>query len=225
MYCEKCKVTVRGGGGGGGSGAEALCPLCQGRITGEGTGEVFPVLNTEKPEGKLLRLMFLIMLVASVVCITINVSMPSTGYWSLLVIAGFFSFDLSFYVLISKRKNIYKTILWEVAILSVIAVLWDISTGFRGWSTDFVIPITCTAAMAAMAVIAQITHLKIEDYIVYLIIDGVFGLISLLLILLDVTNYRLPSLICIGSSVISFGALMIFEGPAMTSEIRRRLHL
>lgn len=217
MYCEKCKVTVRGGNG--------YCPLCQRQIAGEITDDIFPRISAGKPEGKFFRLMILLMLVASVVCITVNVSMPGTGYWSLLVIAGFLSFGVSFYVLLSKRENIYKTILWEVAILSVIGVLWDVFTGFRGWSTDFVIPITCTAAMAAMAVIAQITHLKIEDYIVYLIIDGVFGLIALLLILFGVTEVRLPSLICIGASIISFGTLVIFEGAAVASEIRRRLHL
>lgn len=221
MYCEKCKVTVRGGGGG----RDGHCPLCQRQITGEMTDDIFPKISVNKPEGKFIRFMILLMLVASVVCITVNVSMPGTGYWSLLVIAGFLSFGGSFFVLLSKRENIYKAILWEVAILSVIGVLWDNITGFRGWSTDFVIPITCTAAMAAMAVIAQITHLKIEDYIVYLIIDGVFGLIALLLILLDVTGVRLPSLICIGASVISFGSLIIFEGAAMAAEIRRRLHL
>lgn len=217
MYCKKCKVNVRAGDG--------HCPLCQTRVSDKEIDNIFPKLDYQKEERRYFRVMVLIMLVASVVCVTVNYSMPHTGYWSVLVLAGFFSFGVSFYTLLSKWENVYKTILWEVVILSAIAVMWDVFTGFRGWSTDFVVPITCTAAMGAMAILAQVSRLEIGDYIVYLIIDVVFALISLLLMFIGVTRIALPSLICIGTGVVSLGILIIFEGRALISEIKRRMHL
>lgn len=218
MYCEKCKVEIRGRG--------AHCPLCCGQVVGESSDDIFPKQQPVRAGGKpLLKIMLLAMLVASVICVSINYSMTGSGQWSVFVVGGFLSFAISFWVLLKKKENIYKTILWQVVIIFVMAVLWDIFIGFSGWSIDFVIPITCTSALVAMAVIAQISHLEIEDYLIYLIIDAVFCILSLVLLLLDVTGVKLPSVICIGASVIFLGSLIIFEGRTLSAEIRRRMHL
>lgn len=216
-YCEKCRANIRSGG--------EYCPLCQGRLTGEPEASVFPDISYVKKGRKLFKFILLILLVAAVICVVVNISIPETGYWSLLVVAGFVSFIVSFSMLLHKRRNVYKMILWQVAILSVIGVLWDVITGFRGWSTQFVIPIMSTAAMAAMAIIAQATHMHIGDYIIYLIIDAAFAFVPLILVVTGINKVTLPSYICIGASVISLGTLMIFEGKALRAEIRRRLHL
>ena len=60
-------------------------------------------------------------------------------------------------------------ILWLVFWLSLLAVLWDVFTGWHRWSLNYVVPSLCVFAMAGMAVIARVLHLRVEDFFIYLI--------------------------------------------------------
>jgi len=218
MYCETCKVTIRGD--------YVHCPLCQQTLTGEPIDGVFPVLLPEKKRLRaILRLAAFTSIVLMVVCFALNVALPAYGWWSVFVIAGLVSLWLSVGTFIKKRETVLKAIVWQVVIISALAVFWDLFTGFRSWSLEFVIPIMCTAAMAAMAIITQAARLNQEDYLIYMVIDAIGGILCVLLIVFDITDIIIPALICVGCSVISLAALFIFEHQALMSELRRRLHL
>ena len=69
-----------------------------------------------------------------------------------------------------------------MGLISALALFWDWWTGGRlSWSVDFVIPLLLTGAMIAMAVIARVMRLKIQDYILYLMLDanGAFSACSM----------------------------------------------
>ena len=218
MYCEKCKVTVRG--------EYERCPLCQQKLKGEAGEGIFPEPMPETKKIKsFLRLCSFASVVVLVLCVAINFSLPDYGWWSIFVLAGMVSLWILLGVLINKKDNILKTMIWQAAIISALAAAWDLFTGFRGWSVEFVIPILLTATMAAMALFAQITRLRQEDYLIYLVIDSSWGLLCVLFIVFNVAEIVIPSIICVCASVISLSALNIFEGRALRAELRRRLHL
>ena len=98
-------------------------------------------------------------------------------------------------------------------------------TGAHGWAITFVIPIILTLAMVVMYVVSKVLHLQVGDYMIYLLIDALFGLIPLVLLLTGQVFTDIPSLICILTSIISVVGLVIFEGNNMVSELKRRLHL
>lgn len=220
MYCKACKVELRG--------SPERCPLCQQTLHGEEerSEAVFPQIGAP-PKGliRLLKFLAFLSVMGAVVSVAVNLSFPGARMWSLWVLAGLGSLWLSFGLILRKRDNIHKTIVWEVALISLLALLWDISTGFHGWSLDFVFPIICVGAMILMAVVAQIIKLDIEDYLIYLVIDSVLGILCLILLALDWIRIILPSVICVVSSILSLSALLIFEGGALRRELRRRLHL
>lgn len=222
MKCEKCKATV--------SGTAKRCPLCQSDLLpspdGQAPEAVFPVIPLQLKRNRLfLSIIAFITAAAAGICVLINLSVPSQRAWSLFVVGGIISFWLSFSVVIRKMGNIIKTIIWQVVLISGIAVVWDVSTGFYKWSIDFVVPLLCTCAMVAMAVIAKIQKLQVNDYMIYLFIDSILGGVSMILLLCGVLNIVVPSIICIASSIISLSALFAFEGKTLISEIHRRLHL
>lgn len=218
VFCEKCNVTVRGN--------YSRCPLCQQPLAGEAVDGIFPHVKPHiRRLKKIMRLAAFFSIVSVVTCVALNVAFPSYGWWSVFVIAGLASLWLSLGVLINKMDNIYKAIVWQVVLISVLALVWDVFTGFRGWSVDFVIPILCTASMAALAVIAQAARLNLEDYVIYLVIDAVWGILCILLIIFNIAEIIIPSLICVAVSVISLSALYIFAGQALKAELKRRLHL
>lgn len=219
-YCEKCNVSV--------TGELRQCPLCQGTLTGDADreGNVFPEIPLiRNPYWLIIRLLLFGTIVVCTVCIAVNFSFPERGWWSLLVAAGLCSGWITVGLAIKKRGKPLKAILWQVCVGSVIIVLWDYCTGFTGWSIDFVLPILYTCAMVAIFIIARLMHRRIQDYLVYLILNILLGMIPLILLLAGVIHTVYPSLVCVVVSVIYLSALVIFAGNALKEEWIRRMHL
>ena len=219
-FCSKCKLSVVG--------QRKYCPLCQGGLQDLDTNdnEIFPEIPTIFHKYNLFfRILILVSVIVTVISGMIEMMVSSEIWWSFFVAAGIGCFWLSMTIAISKRRNIPKNILYQVVDISALAVIWDWCTGWRSWSIDYVIPISCTLAMLSMAIIAKVTNLQVKDYIIYLIIDGLFCIVPIIFIFTGVLNERLPSLICAAASVISLAALIVFEGDNMRGELKRRLHL
>lgn len=219
-YCEKCKVNI--------TGKRTICPLCHQALTGDDNGqkEVFPYIpSIFKQHSLMFRWALFFSVISAVICVTINLAIPKGGMWSLFVVGGIICLWISLTITICKRKNLIKTILYQVVTLSILSILWDHLTSWRGWSLDFVVPIICVSAMIAMGIITKVMKLEIQDYIIYLVIDSLFGIIPIIFLLLNMINIIIPTLICIGLSIISLSALLIFEGQNMKLELKKRLHL
>ena len=221
LQCEHCHVELPE--------APARCPLC-GSIPDGDPGEHdyrFPALP---PAPKTISRVLLAWIAfsaicAAAVCITINLILPAGGWWSLFVVAGIASLWVDFAIMLKKRKNLPKSILWQVAAVSLIAYAWDRFTGFHGWSVDYVLPILCTCAMIGMTLVAKIRKLHIQDYILYLVLVCILGIVSFVLILTGTVRVVIPSAISFGSAILFLAALFFFEGKALWAEIQRRLHL
>jgi uncharacterized protein DUF6320 len=218
--CEKCKVNIIG--------KRESCPLCQGLLLGrdEEQEEIFPrISSVYKQHNLFFRILILVSIVIATLSVTLNIMIPQRGAWSLFIIGGLVSVWVSLITAINKRNNIPKNIVYQVVIISIALVLWDYMTNWKGWSIEYIIPILCVFAMISMAIIPKILKLKMEDYILYLIIDGVFGIAPLIFILIGILDVIYPSLICVATSIISLSTILIFEGDSMRAEMKKRLHL
>jgi len=174
--CEKCKVNIIG--------KRKSCPLCQGLLLGkdEEQEEVFPhISSVYKQHNFFFRILILISIILATLSVTINIMIPQRGAWSLFIIGGLVSVWVSLITAINKRDNIPKNIVYQVMIISIALVVWDYMTHWKGWSIEYMIPILCVFAMVSMAIIPKVLKLRIEDYILYLIIDAVFGITPLIL--------------------------------------------
>lgn len=220
LYCRKCRVKI--------ASPVSKCPLCQNDLDGDfhGWDNCFPIIiNKSKIYNSIIKIIAFILIAASVISAVINVVFPAGGFWSAFVIAGAITAGLTLYVALKKRNNILKNILWQTFLLSVIALAWDFCTGYRGWAIDYVLPISCGCAMIAMAVLAVVMKLHVNQCIIYFIIDSIFGVFPLILILCGVVNTVLPSFICIAISFVSLAVLLVFCGRTLKEEIVRRTHL
>jgi hypothetical protein len=217
LYCENCNVSITSN--------HEKCPLCQGDAVGEPSKtNTFPIIKEKRHLINLiLKISALITIVTSAISVLINLGFG--GSWSLYVIAGFITGWIVIWITVKMHGNITKNTIWLTIIISILSIIWDISTGYRGWSIDYVVPIICCFAMVEMFIVANIMKLRIEDYIVYLIIDIIFGIVPLVFFLLGIVKNIYPSLICVAGSIISLAILIIFEGKALKAEIVRRIHL
>ncbi|WP_040198252.1 DUF6320 domain-containing protein [Candidatus Soleaferrea massiliensis] len=219
-HCEKCGVDV--------AGARASCPLCQGALSGDSDDrpETFPYVPTiYKQHGMFLKILILCSVIISVTALAVNLMLPGSGWWSLFIVAGVGCVWISLAVAVRKRRNIPKNMLYQVVVLSALAVLWDLLTNWHGWSLDYVVPFLCIAAMTVLSVIAKVTRLHIEDLMIYFVIVALFGIVPIIFFFTGCLSVIYPSIICVASSVISLGALLVFEGENMLLELKRRLHI
>jgi len=220
QYCDKCRVHLRG--------SQKFCPLCGGIVSeDEGVSEeVFPLIPTIYQEFNLfIRLMILISISIIVISFAVNFIFTRESRWSLLVAAAVACMWVSLFFIIRKRNNIPKTIVWQVVILSILSVLWDRSMGWIGWSLDYVIPAICVGAMIVMAVSAKLLKIGVQDLIIYMFVDGIFGFVPIIFILLGKLSVTFPSVICVAASAISLSALIIFQGDNIKAELKRRMHI
>ena len=219
-YCEQCKVSV--------TGQRSRCPLCQSvlRDEGEPYEEVFPVIPTVYNRFQFFfKLLIFASAVLGIVSAVINLLLPQSGVWSLFVLGGIGCLWVFPFIAVRKRNNIPKNILWQVAVTILFCLLWDLFTGWHGWSVDYVVPSICVAAMAALAVTAKVFRLVVGDFLFYLLISVLFGILPVISILLGWVQVLYPSLICVGCSLVSLAAVLIFQGENMKREWRRRMHL
>lgn len=218
-YCNNCNVSVVG--------KRKVCPLCQDRLVGDKPQEeVFPKISFVYREHTMFfKTMLLVSIIMATVSVAVNVLLPDSGAWSLFILGGLGSVWASLITLINQRKNIPKNIVYQIITISVIALIWDLLTSWRGWSINYVIPLVCIFAMISMAVISKIRKLHVEDYILYIIIDGLFGIVPIIFMIFGFLDVLYPSIICIATSVISLATIIIFEDKRLIAEIKRRLHV
>lgn len=209
-------------------GSHKFCPLCGG-IVSEHDGpseEVFPVIPTIYQEFNVfIRLMILISISIIVISFAVNFIFTRESRWSLVVAAAVACMWVSLFFIIRKKNNIPKTIVWQVVVLSILSVLWDRTMGWLGWSLDYVIPAICVGAMVVMAVSAKLLKIGAQDLIIYMFVDGIFGIVPIIFILLGMLRVAFPSVICVAASAISLSALIIFQGDNIKAELKRRMHI
>ena len=181
-YCGHCKVYIRED--------HDRCVLCE-NILEEFDGkteEVFPEVPPFYESRLGIKIMMFISIVALVVSFGFNMIFPSEINWPILFMFAVISIWIGLIIIIQKRYHIPKKIVWQVFIVSVLAVFWDYKIGWRGWSLDYIIPIASVSAMIIMYVTAKIMNLSVSDYVTYILLDGVFGIIPIVFIVLDLVK-------------------------------------
>lgn len=220
QYCDNCKLSVKGD--------NHICPLCGGILSGDGKDEeeVFPRIPTMYQEFNLfIRIIVMISVSVVIISFAANAIFTRQSRWSFFVAFGILCMWISLFFILRKRNNIPKTIVWQVGILGILSVVWDYSTGWRGWSTNYVIPTICVGAMIVMAVAAKILKIGVSDLIIYLLVDGIFGFVPVIFLILGQVDVGYPSVICVACSAINLLALIVFEGDNMKNELKKRMHI
>lgn len=221
LYCENCKVHVRGN--------PRRCPLCQAALSGVGNSqdEMFP--RTKPPfslhRNLFIRLIAFLSIAAVVICIAIDAILPQSASWPYYVAAAVACTWVCFVSILIRRHNVPKNILWTGVLISLLSIAWDYFTGWHHWALDYVVPSIFVFAMLAVFIIAKAMHQHMEDYLVYLLIDGLFGIIPLVFLLFGWVHVVYPSVICVVVSLLFFAALFLFEWQPLKAEIKKRLHM
>lgn len=217
--CSHCKVNF--------SSPDNRCPLCY-RISEETEGSedyAYPIIPLRYSSQKGIKLLMFISVIIAVILISlgyiIKISLRAVLF-SLCIIATMWIVLIS---MLQKRRSIIKSFLNQILTFSALFVIWDFATDYRGWSISYAIPILNVSALIAMFVAAKITRSKPVDFLIYLLIAGFSGLLPFLFLLMKLTENPIPSVLCVGTSVIAISGIAIFYGEIILEEIKKKMSL
>ena len=187
----------------------------------------FPGRNQElEKEGKqIFRMFTFLCIVAVVASAVLDYLITGDLNWFWFVAAGTMCTWLLVAVAYSKRRNILKNEMWQLLLVTAIAVLWDIFTGWRGWAVDFVFPIGALTVLCSVPLIAKVQRLEREEYLFYFIQAAMAGCVPILLVWTGLVKFTYPSVICGGISFLVLAALFIFDLKDTIREFRKKLRM
>ena len=134
----------------------------------------FPEDARPNYEGKKVLQIFTFCCIAAIVISMMTDIIISPGvHWSVFVAAGCATMWLTMAVGYVKRFNLLKNAAWQLLIMSGICVLWDLGTGWRGWSVNIGIPDICLLIQVVMLIISRIRSLSPREYMIYYVMAAV----------------------------------------------------
>ncbi|WP_029230901.1 DUF6320 domain-containing protein [Butyrivibrio sp. VCB2006] len=206
QYCPKCKVNIRG--------RKACCPLCQGQLKQtDGEPEApFPTLKKKKVSSiTLFKIVTFLFIASEIVFGTINYMTDGRysfiGVTMLGILVGWATIVTTMYI----RNNLIKVITFEVIVAIIVDVYVDLRTGFIGWSVMWMIPSTLLGLAIVTIVTAKILKLRLDEYILYLVLDLVMALLQIIFIRNGMNKFTWPAVCVIMVYLILIAGLIIFR--------------
>lgn len=212
LYCAKCKIYIRG--------SKTRCPLCEGKLTGTPEDPAFPTLKRSGVSSfSILRVSTFVFLVLEIVMGAVwflsshelKVRLPWVPLVMLGGVVGWVDLVLAMYL----RNNVMKIITVQAYVAMIIDFAIDRMTGFLGWSYTWMIPMTFLGLAAATFGIGMGAKLRLEDYVIYLLIDTVFCMLQLIPVIGNWSSFLWPSVICMALYLIMAAGTVVFRFRAL----------
>lgn len=209
QICKSCQLRV--------CGHKTVCPLCGGKLSGTPEEDVFPVLQQKtlpRVTGIRFAAFFLAVFLIGLIMIQqiLSVRFPWTPLAIVLSLVSFFDV----YVILYFRGNLIKTLTGQVYFVLLLTLVIDLFIQYAHWSIIWVIPITLAVMMIVTTAIGAGTHTRMEDYLLYLMLDTACSLLQLIFIPAGLNTFPLPAEICAAVCAVFFLSFVIFH----TRELR-----
>lgn len=217
-YCQHCQVTV--------TGDWSTCPLCHQSLeksSGTPIPNPYPDIPLRFNKEQVIRILMIISLV------TISISLVIELFWlhspkGLNIISfGIVSMWLVLLIIIRKRRNIAKSILYLIISLSLLSIYWDYVGGWSAWSTTHAVPIICIFSLVAMYIAVRLVKIEVGDYIIYLLCAALIGFIPAVFLFFDWVTTPLPSWLSISFSTVMLVITIIFYRVEVLKELEKRM--
>ncbi|HZK06018.1 MAG TPA: DUF6320 domain-containing protein [Actinomycetaceae bacterium] len=126
---------------------------------------------------------------------------------------------------VQRRRNMGSLVGWLVVLLSLSAAAWSWLAGPELWATTWAIPAICTAANLALGIVMWIMRLNPEEYISKAVLVAAFGMVPGLFVLFGWVTTPVPSLACVGLSVVLLILMVVFRPAQLGDALHRRLQI
>lgn len=219
-FCPNCNINVKGNW--------TECPVCQTSLeikeNQENVKSSFAKISLQYNRQKAIQSFLRYSLIIVFLYFIVNYFWPFKFFGLEYVIVGLLITWTNVVILVRKRRNIAKAITYIQFFVSLVAVYVDYMNGWSGWSITFVIPILSISALIAMNIALQVVKLRVEDYVLYLELAAIVGLVPLLFLIMNWVGHRLPSIISVVFSAIMFIGVLLKYRQMLIRELQKRMH-
>ena len=192
------------------------------------------VLNAEYPEEamadslgmKVFRSFTFACIAAAAIALGGDYCLDGHFGMSLKICGGALSMWLALAVAFYKRYNLLKNAMWQLVVVTVVCTVWDLLTGWKKWSVNFIFPLVSIVIIISMMIISTIYYRHPKQYMIYFIMAAGYGLLlPLVFILTGLVTIAVPSVVSIVFSFLTLAALLIFKGREFMEEMEKALHV
>ena len=216
--CNCCNVLIENN--------LSSCPLCgtKTQIISNDYSYSYPKIERTYLNDLISHIMLFLVISGSIVCSAISIYFKANIAIPLIAIVGQFYLFFSIKAILKKNKNIPVLVLAQIALVTTVALVIDISIGWKGWSINYVIPSCIVVGSIILSVISIFKPKKYSEYIFYIFIIAIIGMIPLVALFLNFATVKLPCMICILYSFLAILSLFIFSRRRFNNELKKRLH-
>lgn len=214
--CENCHINVRG--------EWSVCPLCGKEIntTEEASPSSYPDVPLKFDKQYIARWLVIFSFIIIFLTLALGLLWRGRIQWLQAALFGIITMWLVVLIIIRKRRNLAKSLLYLLFILSLLCVYLDFLIGWTGWSTTFAVPIICTATFIGMFISSRLMQMQTADYILYLATTALLGLVPMIFLGLNWVITPLPAWISIGLNSFMLVLIIIFRGQEIWREVKKR---
>lgn len=231
--CNRCNITIYDD--------TVKCPLCNGVLNDleeriqqdsanmeekqESKSLTYPSLKRKFQKLRLVtRIVYFASIVASFVCVLVNVLTFKEFWWSWIVVAGLAYACFTVTYSTAKSTGHRTKILIQALGACILAVVLDYIIGYRGWSFNFFIPGAVVSITLTVIVLMAATE-NWQNYIYMLIILVAFSLLYLIFIPLKLVTFEIVSIGTVAFPSLTLLWVVFFGDRAAHNEIKRRFHV
>jgi len=187
----------------------------------------YPKNDTPKLTGiKVFKIFSFLCAVAMVISVAVNVMFTPQSFWSLVAVGGIASLWVALSMGYYKRHNLLKDTMWLLVLVTCGSMLWDVLTGWKGWSVNYVFPAMGIVAIAAMVVITKIQSHIAREYMIYLLMAAVYSsVIPFILLLVGAVHFVYLSVISTAIGILVVIGLMLFRWREFKEEMAKKFHV
>lgn len=175
---------------------------------------------------KVFRMISFLSIVIAVSSLCADYGFDRQFNYSLFISAGVFTMWFVLMIAFFKRHNLMKNAMWQLIVISLGCVLWDVSTGWRGWSVNYIVPEAGVMIMVIMLLLRFLYYRMPKDYMIYLVMAAIFSMaLPVIFIATGLIYAVIPSVVSIGVSVILLAWLTLFNGRDLNRELKKKFHI
>lgn len=185
----------------------------------------FPIVPLYFKQYTLLIVLTVISVIVYGIMFLIYLKFPESGLLPRYIFFALLSLWLLVLAIVRKRRNVAKSILYQLNILSFLLLLLDKISTWSGWSITYAIPLLACVALFAIMIAIGFIQKEFGDYVLYIGAVAIVGLIPLLFIIFGWVDTLWPSILSVTLSSIMLILLTIFRYRLIAHELKKRLHL
>lgn len=210
--CNKCNIEFNGN--------FEMCPLCNSRMTGKKTDNVFPKIKTSNPT-LLYKVLSFVSFAIGVLFAFTEYIISKSFYINKFVVLGLVTNYILVKFILKNYKDVLKMMNKYFLIILILFFTWFLATKSL-IITTYLIPILCIIIF----VFNSITMLVLKNpyiikFVKTILLDCLIGLIPLILVVFKLTTFEILSYICAILGLLAFVGLLIFCKEDIIEEFKK----